>query len=289
MRVNLILLAKKLIAVPFATAVLAMLLSTVGNDALAGFTTFEAVGDIPQITPKRDEFRVAVGGGASAGAHGDFGGVRREINWDGVPDALSAPNNLPADFFNVNSPRGVVFSTPGAGFRVSAKAGNAAGEPILFGFTGDLQTFSPERLFGTLGSSITDIAFFVPGTNLPATTTAFAAIFVDVEDDNGITFTTLEFFDQSNALIYSRTVPPAGNQGLSFLGGVANAGEKIARVRITTPNNFLRPTVGRDNEVTDFVIMDDFLYATPVPEPSTFAAVLLGVTGIVTVVRKRRK
>ena len=40
---------------------------------------------------------------------GSFGSGRREINWDGVPDALAAPNNLPANFFNVNSPRGVVF------------------------------------------------------------------------------------------------------------------------------------------------------------------------------------
>src|SRR5437868_8958461 len=40
---------------------------------------------------------------------------RSEINWDGVPDALAAPNNLPANFFNVNSPRGVVLATPGTG------------------------------------------------------------------------------------------------------------------------------------------------------------------------------
>src|SRR5436189_3752558 len=68
------------------------------------------------ITPARDAFRNDLGGGMVAGANGSFGGLRREINWDGVPDALSAPNNLPANFFNVNSPRGVVFFTPGTGF-----------------------------------------------------------------------------------------------------------------------------------------------------------------------------
>ena len=65
-----------------------------------------------------------------AGANGSFGGLRREINWDGVPDTLASPNSLPANFFNANSPRGVVFSTPGSGFQVGA---NATAPPIEFG------------------------------------------------------------------------------------------------------------------------------------------------------------
>src|SRR6476469_9785656 len=106
---------------------------TFSNSALASFTTFEGAGATPaDITPFRDAFRTAVGGGTTAGANGDFGGLRREINWDGVPAGSSDPNALPADFFNVNSPRGVVFSTPGTGFLVSANAGGAT--PPLFGF-----------------------------------------------------------------------------------------------------------------------------------------------------------
>ncbi|NDP47210.1 MAG: hypothetical protein GZ085_02255 [Sulfuriferula multivorans] len=31
---------------------------------------------------------------------GSFGSGRREINWDGVPNGFSAPNNLPGNFFN---------------------------------------------------------------------------------------------------------------------------------------------------------------------------------------------
>src|ERR671926_291459 len=73
------------------------------------------------VTPARDLFRADLGGGTVAGANGSFGGLRREINWDGVPDTLSAPNNLPADFFNTTSPRGAVFSGPATltGFQVS--------------------------------------------------------------------------------------------------------------------------------------------------------------------------
>ena len=76
--------------------------------AQAGFISFEAAGaNAAAITPTRDAFRAAVGGGTVAGANGSFGGLRREINWDGVPEGFSDPNLLPANFFNANSPRGV--------------------------------------------------------------------------------------------------------------------------------------------------------------------------------------
>ena len=164
--------------------------------AWANFVTFESAGaDAAAITPTRDGFRLAVGGGTVAGANGSFGGLRREINWDGVPDALSDPNPLPANFFNVNSPRGAVFSTPGTGFLVSANAGLAT--PTLFGFPSDFQAFSAQKLFTAVNSNITDVRFFVPGTLLATTTSAFAAIFVDVE---AAALTRIEFFDASEAL-----------------------------------------------------------------------------------------
>ncbi|MBL0161140.1 MAG: PEP-CTERM sorting domain-containing protein [Bryobacterales bacterium] len=256
--------------------------------ATAGMITFEANGNTPaDITATRDAFRSAVGGGTTSGPNGNFGGVRREINWDGVPDGFSDPNSLPGNFFNVNSPRGVVFSTPGTGFLVSANAGGAT--PALFGFGGDLQAFSAQRLFASAGSNVTDILFFLPGTTTAATTSAFGAIFVDVETSGE---TKMEFFDGNNALIYSREVLAGANQGLSFTGGVASAGERIARVRITTADNVLISNGLRANEITDFVVMDDFLYATPqsaVPEPGT--AWLLGIglaAGGVARLRKRR-
>ena len=53
-----------------------------------------------------DQFRTDLGG-ANNGVGGSFISGRREVNWDGVPDNFSEPNNLPVDFFNVNSPRGI--------------------------------------------------------------------------------------------------------------------------------------------------------------------------------------
>jgi hypothetical protein len=133
----------------------------------AGFVTFESAGaNAAAITPTRDAFRTAVGGGTVAGANGSFGGVRREINWDGVPDAKADPNPLPANFFNSTSPRGLEYSTPGTGFLVSANAGLAT--PPLFGFPNDFATFSPQRLFTAVNSNIVDNLFFVPGTSIAA-------------------------------------------------------------------------------------------------------------------------
>src|SRR6476620_6463401 len=96
------------------------------------------------VTPARDAFRTALGGGTVAGANGSFGGLRREINWDGVPAQFDAPNALPADFFNVNSPRGVVFSTAGSGFQVSGTAADAAtpGQPAAANFGNIDPTYS---------------------------------------------------------------------------------------------------------------------------------------------------
>jgi hypothetical protein len=243
--------------------------------AHGGFTAYDSAGvDSAAITPTRDAFRTAVGGGTTVGANGSFGGLRREINWDGVPDIRADPNLLPADFFNVNSPRGAVFTTPGTGFMVSANSGQAS--PVLFGFPNDFQTFSAQRLFTALNSTVTDVFFFVPGTNTVATTSAFGVVLVDVETALA---SKIEFFDQSNSLIFSQNASTSANQGLSFLGGVANAGERISRVRITSGVNTLLANGSLGNPNDDIVVMDDFLYAEPVQisEPPTLTLLAVGL------------
>ena len=220
------------------------------------------------ITPARDLFRTDIGGGTVAGANGSFGGVRREINWDGVPAASSAPNNLAANFFNTTSPRGVVFATPGTGFQVSgATTDGGAGQPAAqnFGninptYTATFQQFSAQRLFTPLGSIITDVNFFVAGTTTPATVNSFGAVFTDVDTLNNA---RMQFFDVNGVLITDQAVPAqAGSGSLSFFGATIS-NRPIARVRIISGQVPLGPD---DNPPlnTDVVVMDDFIYSEPV-------------------------
>ncbi|MGH3615611.1 MAG: hypothetical protein ACRDRK_24045 [Pseudonocardia sp.] len=189
----------------------------------------------------------------------DLGDSRQEINWDGVPDDLAAPNLLPADFFNTVVPRGAVFSTRGTGFQVSANAGVA---PVEFDninptYSRLFATFSPQRLFTPLGSNIMEVRFFVPGTSTPATTNGFGAVFTDVDRPG----TRIEYLDERGHRLARFDVPASpGQETLSFLG-VRFLDRRVARVRITSGNTVLGPNERRDR---DLVVMDDFIFGTPI-------------------------
>ena len=219
------------------------------------------------ITAVRDQFRADLGGGTTAGANGSFGGLRREINWDGVPDNFSAPNLLPNNFFNVNSPRGVVFSTPGTGFQVSgATTDFGAGQPAeaRFGninpsYTATFQAFSPQRLFTPVGSNVVDVQFFVAGTTTPAEVKGFGLVVADAD----LATSTVTFFGANNVSLGTFALP-AFNGGFSFLGGSVGAGQAgIRRVRVILGN----AAVGPNDGAVDVVVADDFIYGEPVEPP----------------------
>ena len=254
---------------------LGSLLVLIASNAFGAAVTFSASGsNSASIQATVDVYRTALGT-LNPNVAGSFASGRREINWDGVPDASAAPNNLAANFFNVNSPRGVVFSTPGTGFQVSATA--ASGTPVEFGninalYTGTFATFSPQRLFTALGSNVVDVNFFVPGSTTPATTSGFGAVFTDVDLASA---TSIQYFDAMDNSLGTFFVPALpGSENLSFLGVLFNAGERVGRVRITSGNAALGAGTNDAPPGADLVVMDDFIYAepqgavTPTPNPT---------------------
>ncbi len=243
-----------------------------------------------------DRFRVDLGGGTVAGANGSFGGVRREINWDGVPAAFSAPNNLTGNFFNSNSPRGVVLSTPGTGLQVSGATTDVGmGQPAAANFgninptySGVFSPFSTQRLFTPVGSNITDVTFFVAGTNTAGLTRGFGSIFSDVDF---ALVTSIEFFDVNSASLGNFFVPNFGGQpSLSFLG-VSFATPVVSRVRITAGNAALSANTNDGGQI-DLVVMDDFVFGevaaqTVTPEPATLGLVAIGLVTLGVAARRR--
>ena len=232
---------------------------------------FQAAGpDAGSIQSAVDAFRSKLGT-LNPNIAGSFGAGRREINWDGVPDTFSAPNAMPPDFFNVNSPRGAVFDTPGAGFQLSAKTGNSTGTPVRFGnlnpaYPEQFGVFSPQRLFTALGSNITFVNFFVPGSSTPATTSGFGAVFTDVglrPDDArcGVAHhTRLAYFDADGNSLFEMEVPATtGKAGLSFVGAFF-PDDRVASVGIVSGSTAPGPD---DAGCTDIVVMDDFVYGEP--------------------------
>jgi hypothetical protein len=170
---------------------------------------------------------------------------------------------------------------------VSANSGTSTS--TLFGFPNDFQTFSAQRLFTAVNSNTTDVSFFVPGTSTAATISAFGVVFVDVEVAG---LTKIEFFDQNNSLIYTRDALVGGSQGLSFVGAVADAGERVSRVQLTSGLNTIVSNGVLGNTTDDVVVMDDFVYAEPaaaVAEPSSLVLASLGLVGGIAWARLRRK
>jgi hypothetical protein len=218
------------------------------------------------IQARVDEYRQLLGMPNNEGLPGTQPAGHREINWDGVPDDLAAPNIYVADFFNDTKPpraRGALLSTPGTGLVVSADGDNPSAASPRFGHINDsysniFTAFSGERMFSPIGSNIVDLEFFVPGTNTPAVVRGFGAVYADVDTDH----TAFEYFDAAGKSL-GQFKTPISNNGLSFLG-VAFPEPIVHRVRIAYGTAALGPDDGPDNDVA---VMDDFIYGEPQAVP----------------------
>jgi hypothetical protein len=258
-----------------AAASIAMALGWPGA-GIAAFVQTSAGGDSNPATIQAtvDGFRNTLGNPNNASNPGPLSGGRREINWDGGGAVVATPSGPSLTAFT--NTRGATFTTPGTGFLQSP-----LNDPALAGinptYATAFSTFSPLRIFTPVGSNITDVTFSVPGSNgaTTATVAGFGAIFTDVDTAGS---TKLDFFGLDNVLLTSINVTPGtvASGSLSFAGIIANAGERIARVRITSGNSALGPDDNPGRGV-DVVAMDDFFFAEPVAVPEPASVVLLGL------------
>jgi hypothetical protein len=218
-----------------------------------------------------DAFRADLGG-ANNGVGGSFTNGRREINWDGVPDNFSEPNNFPPNFFNVNSPRGLILNaiedaTGAALNQFAVSSTTASGVPVRFGnlnanYTNIFQTFSAQRLFIARNTHILEVNFFIPGTKIPATVNGFGVVFADVDSATGGNRSLIRVYGADGTQLSAASAPVLDN-GLSFVGISFNAGERIARVVIESGNAALSATNNDAVSGVDVVAMDDFIYGEP--------------------------
>ncbi len=218
-----------------------------------------------------DQFRADLGGGNN-GVGGSFKTGRREINWDGVPDSFSEPNNFPLDFFNVNSPRGVIFNAiedaAGAALnQFAVSSTTASGVPVRFGninanYTNIFTTFSTQRLFTVRSTHLMEVNFVIPGTNIPATVNGFGVIFTDVDSATGGNRSVIRLYGVDGRQLSAASAGVLDN-GLSFVGISFSAGERVARVVIESGNAPLSSTNNDGVNGVDVVAMDDFIYGEP--------------------------
>ena len=213
-----------------------------------------ATGD---ILPTVDEFRNLLGA-LNPNVVGEQPGGRREVNWDGVGAANTNNEAFPGNFFNVNSPRGILLSTPSGLFRISSN-GYTDVNP---NYADEFSVFSPPRLFVARGSTITDVAFVVAGSNTPVTVTGFGAVFADVGRAHS---TRIEYYDANGKRLLTVAAPRrSDDRGLSFVGAVFDS-RIVARVRVISGDTPIGPddNVHGAGKKRDVVAMDDFIYGEP--------------------------
>ena len=265
--------------------VLAVFVLVVPSMTAAAPVVFSASGpDVAAITGQVLAFRSALGTD-NGNAPGPLPGGLREINWDGG-GAMTTLSPTPFAGFLNN--RGALFTTPGPGFVQAPPDGlvTTFNNPTYAAFP----VFSPLRLFSAISSNSTDTDFFVPGTmgGIPATVSAFGAVFSDVDLQNS---TGVQYFDAAGNSLGTFFAPPFGG-GLSFIGVLFTEGAIVDRVRLTSGNVAPGPNDAPGALVpVDIVFMDNFIYSepTPIPEPSTVLLAASGAAGLATWARRRRR
>ena len=235
---------------------------------------FTAAGDIQGTV---DNFRAALGDPLNVKRSRVATGGRREINWDGGGGNRRPPRAQRRSRYSRIAARSSRRPAPGSCRPRPTSRAACRTCSVSPRMPPTSRRSVPLRLFVPVGSNITDGFFSVPGSGgtLPATVGGFGAVFSDVDLADT---TSILFFDFNGLPIGSPFFVPVSDGGLSFVGILFDAGERIASVRITTGTTALGLADNPANGV-DVVAMDDFLFQEPVPipEPATLLLTAMGL------------
>ena len=214
-----------------------------------------ATGD---INSRLEEFRQLLGDQLNTTPGQTTG--RREVHWDGIPEQI-LNTKLPVDFFNpvgaqapVANQRGLIYSAAG-NFQVS-RTNFAEINPSA---TDQFSSFSGDKSFANISSSLWDVEFQVAGKTEAAFVRGFGIVFADVDQANS---TSMEFFNENRSL--GKFFAPAKNgSNFSFLG-VYFKNEKVTRVSVAHDSHLDKGQKDiSDNGPADLVTMDNFLWSEP--------------------------
>ncbi len=203
-------------------------------------------------------FRALLGDPNNGGTPGQQASGRREINWDGVPAAVTNVPNFPPEFFNVNSTRGLEYDAVSPGLEVSDQRFADINPTYAAEFT----PFSGQKLFSPIGSNVSEVSFRVAGSAVKAPVRGFGVVFSDVDVAGSTGILVFDMFGRKLGRILAPVRTDA--RGASFVGVVFRT-PIIGRVVLVSGNGALSPVekdVSQGGRL-DLVVMDDFIYGEP--------------------------
>lgn len=226
-------------------------------------TVIQSAGDSATIITQINNFRTLIGDPVNNTPGATVG--RREVNWDGVPPALTNNDQFPADFFNLTDPagangrkRGLVYTAASLPLRLDSTSFSQ----IDPSYADEFIPFSQKKLLISVSSNVSEAEFRVAGTNTNAFVKGFGIIFSDVDDANS---TYLECFNGNTSLGVVKAPVKKAGAAFSFLG-VFFPESQVTKIKIVAGNAKLATGVKdiSDGGTKDLVAYDDFFYSEPV-------------------------
>jgi len=218
-------------------------------------STFQVVKGTGDITASVAQFRGLLGEPVNGAKAGQQPSGRREINWDGVPAAVTNVNTFPALFFNN---RGANFGGPGTGFRTSDNDFS----DLNSAYGAQFEPFSKPKTFAPIGSPTMDLLFTVAASTTPAAVIGVGIVFSDVDREGSA---SIKLFDAKGRSLGQYLAPRRSDAtGLSFVGVVFDAAI-VAKVVITAGQAAIDAGLQdvSDGGNRDLVVTDDFIYGEP--------------------------